>query len=378
MESTHHDLGEIYFDAARRSRMRRRLLDWFSANQRELPWRSEPSLYRVWVSEIMLQQTQVATVVDYFNRFMRRFPDVLRLSQAAEDEVIASWAGLGYYRRARQLHSAAKTIAQDYGGRFPRELDQVLALPGIGRYTAHAILSIADGQRLPILEGNTLRLFSRLLDCDDDIQSNSTQQRLWRFSESLLPRHRVNEFNQALMELGALVCRPRQPACDSCPLSASCLARIRGTQQTLPRKGRSQQFTELEFVAFLFYCGDQILMRRDPYSRWWAGMWDIPRFPREAVDAKNNELPTLAARQFGFRLPDDGVEFTIRHAVTRYRIQLRCLTIPLADKNQVQPADKACQWRWFGSTDLEKLGLNSSARKAVARCQKKDATDGRR
>ena len=193
-------------------------MKWFDQHQRNLPWRKNKSLYRIWISEIMLQQTQVATVIDYFNRFVKRFPNIKRLAAASEADVLRLWEGLGYYRRARQLHAAAKTIVECHGGQFPTDITDVLALPGIGRYTAAAILSIAQDQRLPILEGNTIRLFARLLAMNSDPRTTENQKRLWEFSESLLPRKQVGDFNQSLMELGSEICTPRNPNCKICPL----------------------------------------------------------------------------------------------------------------------------------------------------------------
>ena len=174
-------------DAKWKSTLRRKLLKWFDENQRDLPWRKNKTPYRIWVSEIMLQQTQVATVVDYYKRFLKRFPTVKKLAAAQEAEVLKLWEGLGYYRRARQLHAAAKLVVQQHGGKFPTDFDSVLALPGIGRYTAGAILSISQDQQQPILEGNTIRLFARLMEMKSDPRTTSNQKALWEFSQSILP-----------------------------------------------------------------------------------------------------------------------------------------------------------------------------------------------
>ena len=174
--------------SAQRTAFRRRLLKWFDANQRDLPWRKNRTPYRIWVSEIMLQQTQVATVIAYYRRFMKQFPTVKKLAAAEQSEVLKLWEGLGYYRRARQLHAAAQQVVDQHGGKFPTDFDSVLALPGIGRYTAGAILSISLDQRLPILEGNTIRLFARLLAMPDDPRTTANQKVLWKFAESILPK----------------------------------------------------------------------------------------------------------------------------------------------------------------------------------------------
>ncbi|HOM18841.1 MAG TPA: A/G-specific adenine glycosylase, partial [Thermoguttaceae bacterium] len=204
---------------------RRRLLGWFDRNKRDLPWRRTKDPYAVWLSEIMLQQTQAPTVVRYFERFLAAFPTVHALAQADQAAVLRLWEGLGYYRRAVQLHEAARKIVSEFGGQFPQTLDELLQLPGIGRYTAGAILSIAFDQRQPILEANTLRLWARLLAYPEPTGSASAQRLFWQMAEWVLPHRQVGRFNQALMELGSTVCLPRQPRCPECPVSRFCLAR---------------------------------------------------------------------------------------------------------------------------------------------------------
>ncbi|MEC7429983.1 MAG: A/G-specific adenine glycosylase, partial [Planctomycetota bacterium] len=198
------------YNASIQVKLRQNLLDWFDSHQREMPWRSEKSLYRVWVSEIMLQQTQVVTVIPYFERFVERFPDVGSLAEADESTVLTFWEGLGYYRRARLLHQAAKTIVSDFEGEFPKSFGAVLGLPGIGRYTAGAILSIADNQTLPILEGNTIRVHARLAGVTGDVQKSGTQKSLWSLATSVVDPERPGDLNQALMELGSEVCTPKK------------------------------------------------------------------------------------------------------------------------------------------------------------------------
>ena len=206
-------------DSAWLRSFRRRLLAWFDQNARVLPWRRSRDPYAVWLSEIMLQQTQVATVIGYFDRFLARFPTIEALARADEHEVLRLWEGLGYYRRARQLHRAARIIVAEHGGRFPRDPSIVRRLPGIGRYTAGAILSIAFDAREPILEANTLRLLSRLLCYDGDPRSPDGQRLLWAMAEALLPRRGSGRLNQALMELGSEVCTARSPRCEQCPVA---------------------------------------------------------------------------------------------------------------------------------------------------------------
>ncbi|MCS7304101.1 MAG: A/G-specific adenine glycosylase [Thermoguttaceae bacterium] len=269
-----------------RQGFRRRLLSWFARQRRDLPWRRTKDPYAIWVSEIMLQQTQTPTVVRYFERFLAAFPTVEALAQADQAEVLRLWEGLGYYRRAVLLHQAAQKIVSDFGGQFPKTVEQLLQLPGIGRYTAGAILSIAFDQRRPILEANTSRLWARLLAYPEPVGSASAQRLLWYMAECILPRRRVGQFNQALMELGSTVCLPRQPRCRECPVSRFCLAFQKGIQENLPRQRPKPAIEFYQEAALIVRHNDRVFLRRIAEGERWAGLWDFPRFtfPPELAD----------------------------------------------------------------------------------------------
>ena len=226
--------GEVDGDRAWVERVRQRLVAWYEREHRDLPWRGTHDPYRILVSELMLVQTTVAAVVPYYTRFLARFPDVRALAEAEEPEVLKLWEGLGYYRRARQLHAAARTIVADHGGTFPRDPDAIRALPGVGRYIAGAILSFAFDLPAPILEANTQRILARWLPCREDVKQPAVQERLWRAAGRLVPPTGAATFNQAFMELGALVCIPRAPLCLVCPVAAECRARALGIQEQVP------------------------------------------------------------------------------------------------------------------------------------------------
>ena len=217
-------------DAKWKQTFRRQLKRWYKNHARDLPWRRTREPYHVWISEIMLQQTQVATVIPYFERFLKAFPTIKKLAAADEEKVLRLWEGLGYYRRARQLHKAAKQIVEKHAGKFPSRLEDVDALPGIGRYTRGAILSIAFEQREPILEANTIRLNARLLALEEDTSSKASQNALWDFAEDILPTKDIGLFNQALMELGGAICTPKSPRCLLCPVASICPTRAAGLQ----------------------------------------------------------------------------------------------------------------------------------------------------
>ena len=269
----------VLADDLSRRRFQRLLLQWFAAHARALPWRPSPGLYETWISEIMLQQTQVATVVPYYVRFLQRFPHVAALAAADEDEPLRYWEGLGYYRRARQLHAAARVVVAKHGGQIPTSIDLLRTLPGIGRYTGGAILSIALDQRHPILEANTVRVLSRLAALSADPAGSGGRRQLWALAELLVPRRRCGDFNQALMELGSTICTPRAPHCATCPVAAYCAAQARGLQDQIPRPKKKTTYEPVHEAAVVIQHATRgVLLRRCGNDERWAGMWDFPRF----------------------------------------------------------------------------------------------------
>ena len=225
----------------------------------------------------MLQQTTVAAVVPYYERFLKRFPDITALAKAPEEAVLASWAGLGYYSRARNLRKAAQAVVAEHGGKFPSDMDAVLDLPGIGRYTAGAILSISFDQRVPLLDGNVMRVFSRLKASRDDIKDAATQKKLWAIAESLVDAERPGDWNQALMELGATVCLPETPRCGDCPLQGECQAFAQGIQEELPVVAKRRAFIELAWTCLWIERGGRILLwKRSQKERFLKGLWGLP------------------------------------------------------------------------------------------------------
>jgi A/G-specific adenine glycosylase len=336
------------------------LLAWFAANARALPWRGTRDLYAIWISEIMLQQTQVVTVVDYFQRFLRRFPTLNELAAADEQEVLRMWEGLGYYRRARQLHAAAKQIVTIHGGVFPESFREVLSLPGIGRYTAGAILSIGRDQRLPILEANTIRVLSRLLAFAGDPHSAAGQQTLWRFAEEILPAREVGHFNQALMELGATLCTPREPSCLDCPLKGLCPTRKAGQTHRIPAPKRKTAYEDVSEAAVVIRRRDgHVLVRQCQPGERWAGLWD---FPRVAMTNGDESKQLCAAIQMLTSLRIElGEQFAvIKHGVTRYRITLRCYEARAKSSRLAKHDDNR---RWIAPESLHELPLSTTGRK---------------
>ncbi|MBI3551659.1 MAG: A/G-specific adenine glycosylase [Elusimicrobia bacterium] len=257
--------------------MKKALLDWYRRRRRDLPWRRRVSPYRTWVSEIMLQQTTVAAVVPKYERFLERFPDLKALAAASEDEVLRAWSGLGYYSRARNLLRAAQKIVSEHGGEFPSDFDSILGLPGIGRYTAGAILSIAFGKAYPVLDGNVMRVFARYFGIRKDLKKAETKKQLWASAEKLVDRGQPGDWNQALMELGATVCLPESPDCGACPVSRDCAAFRKNWQDELPVSPKRRDFIELKWTClWIEDAGKVLLWKRSAQERFLKGHWGLP------------------------------------------------------------------------------------------------------
>lgn len=356
-------------DAAWLRGFRRRLLAWYGRHARKLPWRENRDPYRVWLSEVMLQQTQVATVVGYFERFLARFPTIEALAAADEHDVLRLWEGLGYYRRARQLHRAAQVIVAEHAGAFPSDPEVVRKLPGIGRYTAGAILSIAFDLPQPILEANTVRLLSRLLGFDGDPLSKEGQQLLWAMAERLLPRHGAGRLNQALMEVGSLVCFPKAPNCEACPVAVLCLAQQQGRQAAIPRPKARRQFEAVREAAVVVRRGRKVLLLRWPEGRRWAGLWDFPRFRLQSHRATetSGEIAEEVFRLTGARVVPGRLLKTLTHGVTRFRITLECHEAEFVSTARKKAG--AFETAWVHPSQLDNYALSSTGRRLAEMLQ---------
>jgi A/G-specific adenine glycosylase len=310
--------------AGLRRKVRHCLLNWFGRARRDLPWRLDRDPYHIWVSEIMLQQTQVATVIPFFKRFLRAFPTLKRLAAADEQDVLRLWEGLGYYRRARDLHRAARQIVAEHGGEVPDDPAVLKTLPGIGRYTLGAILSQAYDRRLPILEANSQRVLCRLLGLGDDPRREPARSRLWRVAEALLPVRQVGDFNQALMELGALVCTLAGPRCTDCPLAKVCIARRLGLQEKIPRRPEALAPVAVREAAVVVRRGARVLWVQRPAAGRWAGLWEFPRATLRGQESYEDAAARLLPQLTGVRAEVGAELLTIRHSVTHHQITLVC------------------------------------------------------
>lgn len=358
-----------------RRQIQHRLLAWYQANARQLPWRATRDPYAIWISEIMLQQTQVATALRYYSKFLAAFPTVRALAAAREQKVLRLWEGLGYYRRAHQLHAAAKIIVAQHDSRFPDDLETLRRLPGIGRYTAGAILSIAFDIPAPILEANTIRLLCRLLALRADPTSNPAQKILWKTAEELLPPREVGHFNQALMELGSLICSPRDPQCGQCPLQQLCPTYARNLQDRIPAIRRPPETEQVYEAAVLIHHRGRLLLRKCGPAERWAGLWDFPRFPLNSSlklrrSSKNKTLASLTEgvfQQTGVSIDEAEHFATLRHSVTRFRITLDCFTASCTDRS-VRLSTRAAKnglnkKRWVKPDELDDYPLSTTGRK---------------
>jgi A/G-specific adenine glycosylase len=305
--------------------IRRRLLAWFGRRARPLPWRRTRDPYAIWISEVMLQQTQVATVIVYYQRFLKAFPTVSALARADLQAVLRHWQGLGYYRRARDLHEAARLMHAEHDGQVPDDPESLGALPGMGRYSVNAVLSQAFERRLPILEANSQRVLCRLLGVRADPRSGTIRRTLWDAAERLLPIKHVGQFNQALMELGALVCVPASPRCSECPIRGTCRAYRDNLQHAIPRRQKGPLTIAVQEVGLVIRRRDRVLLaQRSAQARRWANLWEFPHHELEAGETHAQAGQRLL-RSLGIEAALGPEIAAIRHGITRFRIDLRCL-----------------------------------------------------
>ena len=344
-------------------RFRAALRRWHVGNGRDLPWRNCRDPYKVWISEIMLQQTTVAAVKPYFERFLKRFPNIAALAAADEADVLRLWEGLGYYSRARNLRKGAQAIVAN-GGVFPDSVEELLPLPGIGRYTAGAIVSFAFGRPAPILEANTLRLYCRLLGFRDDPRSAAGQRVLWSFAEQLVPTKSPGEFNQALMDLGATVCTPTEPRCDECPVASYCLALAEQAQSKIPAAKRRPEITETREAYVAIESAGRFLIYRRPEGQRWAGLWDFPRFELDVSATKferktRSHLEGRIATDFGPRVSITERLAQFKHSVTRFRITLDCW---LAETNEHNDLTTTHPTEWVAPSEFANFPFSTTGR----------------
>lgn len=345
----------------RGSSVTRRLLAWFRSKDRRLPWRGTSDPYRIWVSEVMLQQTTVGAVEKRYDAFLARFPDLASLARAREDSVLAAWSGLGYYARARNLRAAARRIVSEHGGSIPRDVRVLSELPGFGEYMAAAVASLAFGQRLPAAEANVERVLARVFALPGAAGSRPLRERVLAHARELLPAKRPGDVTAALMDLGQTICTPRRPACPVCPLAADCRARALPDPESLPSRPPRPSPVKISLSAAVAEeRGRLFLVRRR--STWLDGLWEFPSAEGVTVAASRTKL---ARRLFalGFELADEPALGTARHAVVNRRLEI---TVFRARSRGPRPRRAGAGTRWFRPADLESAAIPTLTRKVAA------------
>jgi len=311
-------------------RLRAKLLEWYVRVRRDLPWRAVRDPYAIWLSETMLQQTRVDTVIPYYERFLRQLPTLEALAEASEQDVLTLWSGLGYYRRARMLHAAAKVVVKSHGGQLPSHVEQLRLLDGVGRYTAGAVASIAFGRRAAVVDGNVARVFARLFAIEDDVKGSHGQARVWKLAQDLLPDEaaEAGDWNQALMELGATICLPRGPNCTLCPVSADCTGRARGIEGDLPRTTPRDKPVAVRRVAIVLSSSSRVLLARRRGGLMFGGLWEPPSTAGGAG--------ALASR-LGVDLRDLERAGDVLHVLSHRRMRVRVLKGKLGRSRAFSP-----------------------------------------
>jgi A/G-specific adenine glycosylase len=341
------------------------LLPWYRANRRDLPWRRTRDPYAIWVSEAMLQQTRVETVIPYYERFLRRFPDIASLARASLEDVYAAWAGLGYYSRARNLHRAAFTILERFGGQVPSTRDELLELPGIGRYTAGAVASIAFNRPEPVLDGNVERVLSRYLGIREDVREPRGAAALWDAAARLVMGPEPGELNQALMELGATLCSVRAPRCLACPLLAGCIAHRDGDADSLPRKSARPRPRAMRAVAALVRRGPHVLAVRRAPGGLLGGLWELPGGDVRRGEGSKDALCRAIREQTGLELVEVKAAGSVEHTFTHRHLRLQLFRCDCCRGRLRLRGLEA--YRWLTPAAFRRLAQGALTRKALDR-----------
>ncbi len=344
-----------------------RILEWYACNGRKLPWRGNTDPYAVWISEIMLQQTRVEAVIPYFKRWMKQFPTIRKLVASSEQNVLSLWEGLGYYSRARRLYHAAGIVIRDYGGELPQDLAGLRNLPGIGRYTAGAIASIAFGMDTPTLDGNQKRILARVYNIDEAVNEGKGERTLWGIIERILPKGRAGDFNQAMMDLGAMICLPRKPLCLLCPLKELCKAHALGFQEQLPVLRRKAIVPHHTVTAAVLRRKGRILLAKRPANGLLGGMWEFPGGKVEKGETLETCLIREIREELGIRIIIGKAFGIYRHAYSHFRITLHAFLCSVK-AGEPRPI-KAAELAWVIPDELSNYPMGKVDRLIAKRLQ---------
>ena len=344
--------------------IRFRLLDWYYRNRRDLPWRGEASPYRIWVSEVMLQQTQVATVIPYYERFLDRFPDVEALAAAPLEDVLKVWEGLGYYARARNMHKAAIELVEKYGGCFPEAYPELLSLPGFGEYTAGAVAAVAFGQPVPAVDGNVKRVIARLFALETDISRAPAARRMKKIAVALVDPDAPGDWTQAIMELGAVVCLPKSPKCLLCPVSNLCQGKLRGIATDLPVKPARKRLPHYDVTAAVIRQNGKILIAQRPLEGMLGGLWEFPGGKQEPGETLEQCLRREICEELGIEIEVGQPIITVKHSYTHFKITLHAFACRLVSgtPRSLNVAD----WRWVSLAEMDDFPFPRTDKKIIA------------
>ena len=329
----------------------KKLLAWYRKSKRDLPWRGTKDIYAVWVSEIMLQQTQVNTVIPYYHRFLERFPTVADLAGAPEQEVLKLWEGLGYYSRARNLHRAAKHVVEKFNGEIPRIYDDFLALPGVGQYVAAAVMSITCDSPLPAVDGNVLRVFSRFTASAEDIRKTSTRDRVFKELKEIIPLASPGDFNQAVMELGASLCKPQNPKCPDCPLRDECRAYLNNTVAEFPYKSSLPKAPEYNVSIAVILRQGKFYIQKRPSEGHLGGLWEFPGGKAEPGESPKAALLRECKEELGTEVKIIKKLALVRHAYSHFKIKMSVFLCRLEDETVQLP--EGPESRWITNDELD-------------------------
>jgi A/G-specific adenine glycosylase len=347
----------------RRGELAQRLLAWFEKNRRDLPWRKTKDPYAIWLSEVMLQQTRVKTVLEYFPRFLRAYPTVERLARADLADVLGSWSGLGYYRRARAFHAGAREVVERYGGKLPEDAATLREISGIGPYTAGAIASIAFGAKEPLVDGNVARVLARIFGLTSDVRSPAGVRQIWALAKDLVPEKDPGRYNESLMELGATVCVPGEPRCGECPVRDLCDAFATGRAAELPVAAKKKPPREVDLVALVSRRGARVLLGRRKEAGLFGGLWEPPMVERRAEEAIETSLGSL----FGKQPRSWSVVGVQTHVLTHRKFRITIATAELPPKPRIL-GTAYDRIEWHTPAELGSLGMSSLAKKILLAC----------
>ena len=350
------------------------LLRWYDANAADLPWRGADA-YRVWLSEIMLQQTQIETVIPYYKRFLASYPTVQALAAAPLDDVLKLWEGLGYYSRARNLHKTARIITEKHDGQFPQTVKDLKKLPGIGPYTAGAVASIAFDVQAGVLDGNVIRVFSRLIDLEEQVNTSATKRKLWQMAEKLVPAERPGDYNQALMELGQKICTPTSPDCENCPVQAQCLAYASGTQAERPVKKKRKPVPHYNVAAGIIRDdNERLLIAQRPLDGLLGGLWEFPGGKQEADETLSECLKRELREELAIEVEVGALFVVVKHGFTHFKITLHaydCHYLGAMPPHTAPQCLEAADWAWVTEDELTDYSFGKADREVIAALQRR-------